>query len=118
MSWIARIHSWKILYFSTFCVSIESECNECPMIRKLRDKSMYCKSQSWSFLICLKVVQSIIEPIILYYLSLLPETKKGFALSFATSSIIVVEKEGRDGDNMGWWSHLITCKCLGELIIN
>ena len=34
------------------------------------------KSQSWPFHVCLKVVQCIMEPMILYYLPLLPWTKK------------------------------------------
>ena len=43
---------------------------------KLRDNFMYWKSQSWSFYVRLKVVQCIMEPMILYYLPLLPWTKK------------------------------------------
>ena len=37
---------------------------------------MYWKSQSWPFHVRLKVVQCIMEPMILYYLPLLPWTKK------------------------------------------
>ena len=46
------------------------------MSSKLRDKFMYWKSQSWPFHVCLKVFQGIMEPMILYYLPLLPWTKK------------------------------------------
>ena len=46
------------------------------MSSKLRDKFMYWKSQSWPFHVRLKVVQCIMEPMILYYLPLLPWTKK------------------------------------------
>ena len=38
------------------------------MSSKLRDKFMYWKSQSWPFHVRLKVVQCIMEPMILYYL--------------------------------------------------
>ena len=48
------------------------------MSSKLRDKFMYWKSQSWLFHVRLKVVQYIMEPMILYYLSLLPWTKKAW----------------------------------------
>ena len=43
---------------------------------KLRDKFMYWKSQSWPFHARLKVVQCIMIPMILYFLPLLPLTKK------------------------------------------
>ena len=44
---------------------MSSVMNTCS---KLRDKFMYWKSQSWPFHVCLKVVQCIMEPMILYYL--------------------------------------------------
>ena len=37
---------------------------------------MYWKSQSWPFHVRIKVVQCIMEPMILYFLPLLPWTKK------------------------------------------
>ena len=50
---------------------------------KLRDKFMYWKSQSWPFHVRLKVVQCIMEPMILSYLPLLPWTKKAVSHSLS-----------------------------------
>ena len=64
------------------------------MSSKLRDKFMYWKSQSWPFHGHLKVVQCIMEPMILYYLLLFSMDKEAFVFYLATSSIFVVEEEG------------------------
>ena len=46
------------------------------ILNKFMDNFMYWKSQSWPFDVWLKVVQCNIEPMILYFLPLLPWTKK------------------------------------------
>ena len=64
------------------------------MARIWKSKFMYWKSQSWPFHVRLKVVQCIMEPMILYYLPLFAMDKEGFAFYLATSSIFGVEEEG------------------------
>ena len=74
------------------------------MSSKLRDILMYWKSQSWPFHVRLKVVQCIMEPMILYYLSLLPWTKK--ALHPILQPLL---RKKRDKMGITWvaWSYLL-----------
>ena len=44
--------------------------------RKIQEKFVYSKVQTWAFHVRLKVVQAIIIPMILYFLPLLPRSKK------------------------------------------
>ena len=57
---------------------------------QVREKVMYSKSQSLPFHICVKVIQCIIEPRVIYYFP----NKEGFAHCFVTSLSFFVEKEG------------------------
>ena len=77
---------------------------------KLRYKFMYWQSQSWIFHVCLKVLQCIMEPMILYYLPLLAWTKK--ALHFVLQPLPHLMWRMKDKMGITWvaWNHLGTSK--------
>ena len=83
------------------------------MSSKLRDKFMYWKAQSWPFHVHLKVVQCIMEPMILYYLTLLAQTKKALHSILQPLRYLLWCK--RDKMRITWvaWNQLATPKCLG-----
>ena len=83
------------------------------MSSKLRDKFMYWKSQSWPFHVRLKVVQCIMEPMILYYLPLLPWTKKALHSILQPLRYLLWKKRDKMGITWVAWNHLATPKRLG-----
>ena len=83
------------------------------MSSKLRDKFMYWKSQSWQFHVRLKVVQCIMEPMILYYLPLLPWTKKALHSILQPLRYLLWKKRDKMGITWVAWNHLATPKRLG-----
>ena len=84
------------------------------MCSKLRDKFMYWKSQSCrSFHVRLKVVQCIMETVILYYLPLLPWTKKALHSILQPLQYLLWKKRDKMGITWVAWNHLATPKRLG-----
>ena len=84
---------------------------------KLRDKFMYWKSQSWPFHVRLKVVQCIMIPMILYFLPLLPWTKKALQAMLQPLRFMLWRKKDRRGVAWVSWEHLATPKRLGGVTI-
>ena len=84
---------------------------------KLKDKFMYWKSQLWPFHVRLKVVQCILIPMLLYFLPLLPWSKKALQDMLQPIRFMLWRK----GEMMGvtWisWDHLATPKRLGGAAI-
>ena len=75
------------------------------MSSKLKDKFMYCKSQSWPFHVCLKVVQCIMEAMILYYLPLLPWTKEALHSVLQPLGYMLWKKWDKMGITWVVWNH-------------
>ena len=80
-------------------------------------KVMYSKSQLWHFHVRLKVVQCILITMLLYFLSLLPWTKKALQIFFQPLWFMLWRK----GETIGvaWisWDNLVTPKRLGGVAI-
>ena len=62
---------------------------------------------------CLNVVQCIMEPIILYYLSLLPWTKKDLHSILQPLRYLLWRKRDRMGITWVAWNNLVTPKHFG-----
>ena len=76
-------------------------------------QDMCSKSQPWPFHVRLKVVQCIMEPMILYYLPLLPWTKKALHSILQPLRYLLWKKRDKMGITWVAWNHLATPKRLG-----
>ena len=85
--------------------------------RKLREKFMYWKSQFCSFHVCLKVVQCIMNTMILYYVSLLQWTKKYLHSIQQPLRHLVWRKRDKWINTQVAYNHLATPKRLGRVAI-
>ncbi len=80
---------------------------------RLQNKFMYWKSQFWPFHVRLKVVQSIMIPMVSYYLPLLPWSKKVLATVTKPMRQLLWKKKGYNGISWIAWDHVCTPKRLG-----
>ena len=77
---------------------------------------MYWKSQSWPFHVRLKVVQCIMEPMILYFLPLLPSwTKKALHSILQPLRYLLSKKRDKMGITWVAWNHLDSLNTTSEL---
>ena len=80
---------------------------------KLKDKFLYWKTQLWPFHVRLKVVQCILIPMLLYFLPLLPWTKKTLQNILQPIRFMLWRKGEMKGVTWISWDHLATPKRLG-----
>ena len=81
--------------------------------RKIENKFIYWRSQSWPFHIRVKVVQSIMIPMVSYYLPLLPWSKKAVEKITQSMRSLLWAKKGKHGISWLAWDHICTPKRLG-----
>ena len=80
---------------------------------RIVDKFSYWKSQFWPFHVRMKVVQSILIPMVLYYLPLLPWMKKAIARISSPMYFMLWKRKHTSGILWMAWDHLCTPKRLG-----
>ena len=85
--------------------------------RRIHEKFMYWKSQTWPFHVRLKVVQAIMIPMVSYFLPLLPWSKKHIDKLSATMRFLLWKRKEKVGRSWMAWEHICTPKRLGGVAL-
>ena len=81
--------------------------------QRIQEKFVYWKSRMWPFHVKLKVVQSIMIPMVSYFLPLLPWSKKHIDKVSKSMRFLLWKRKDKKGIAWMAWDHICTPKRLG-----